>query len=263
MYDTSDLLEVRVNSAGSVEYVRNGFIVYTSTVSPTFPMTVDLSIYTQGTSINSLQYKTTSSFSAAETATNGLDIVWSTGLSSYLSQSSTTVTKSSSGGNSWNAGVAGDRSIPSGGYGIEFVAGQTTGYVMVGLTSINGVTSHSYDTIDFAMYPQVNGVLSVYESGTHRGQVSMYDADDVLQVRVTTGNQVEYVQNGIVVYTSTVTPSFPLTADCSIYTTSASFNSGKYITSAGFDSASSVSTNGETVDMSRGLSTYLTVSGGT
>jgi hypothetical protein len=42
-YETSDLLQVRVNRQGQVEYVRNDAVLYTSNVAPNYPLGVDTS----------------------------------------------------------------------------------------------------------------------------------------------------------------------------------------------------------------------------
>ena len=174
MYGTNDMLQVRINDASKVEYVRNGVVVYNSTVTPSFPMLVDASFYTEGGGINSFKYITTSGFDAVpSSATNGATVTMSTGMSSSLSQSSTTVTKSSSGGNSWdNAGAMSSKTIPSEGYGIEFKAGQTTANVSVGLTSLAAANSFSYTTMTCALSPKADSKLHVYESGTDRGTTS-------------------------------------------------------------------------------------------
>merc|ERR1711998_449227 len=217
-----------------VEYVQNGIVVYTSTVTPSFPLTADCSIYTTSASFNSGKYITSAGFdSASSVSTNAETVDMSRGLSTYLTVSGGTVTKTGS-SNTWDAGAFGSKTISGGGYGIEFMPSQTNGYLMVGLTT-TGTTTHSYDTIDFAIYPRNDGSLYVYESGSSRGSMGTYTQYDVQQVRVNTNGAVEYVRSGTVVYTSTVTPTFPLAADLSIYTLNAAINSLKYITSAGFD----------------------------
>jgi len=239
-YDTSDVLQVRINSAGKAEYVKNGWVIYTSattTSSSSFPMMADASFYTQGGNIKNLKYITTTGFDSAPTATNGGTVNLQT-IPSTMSQSGTTVLKAS-GGSSWdNAGALGKESIPSKGYGIEFKASQTNAYLMVGLNSGNANTlsgGHSYKEIDFALYPHVDGKLYVYESGSSRGHKGSYTTNDMLQVRINSSGKVEYVKAGTVIYTSSVSPTYPLMVDMSFYTQSAIIRNLKYITTSGFD----------------------------
>ena len=42
-YSTIDLLQVRVNVAGVVEYAQNDVVLYSSTVDPSYPLGVDTS----------------------------------------------------------------------------------------------------------------------------------------------------------------------------------------------------------------------------
>ena len=58
------------------------------------------------------------------------------------------------------------------------------------------------------------------------GQFGTFSVGDKLQVRVEAG-QVSYRHNGVVVYTSTVTPTYPLRADSSLHSTGATIDEGK------------------------------------
>jgi hypothetical protein len=60
----------------------------------------------------------------------------------------------------------------------------------------------------------------VYEKGVFRGQFGAFAAGDVLQIRVESG-VVRYLRNGVPLYTSSATPTFPLRVDTSLYSTGA------------------------------------------
>jgi len=64
------------------------------------------------------------------------------------------------------------------------------------------------------------GELEVYESGVSRGGVGGYAAGDRLRVGVEAG-EVKYYRNGVLLYTSTVPPTYPLLVDASLYSTGA------------------------------------------
>ena len=95
----------------------------------------------------------------------------------------------------------------------------SAGGLVAGLSSTDDPNTH-YADIQFGVYctgPASNPYLHIVESD----QVAKPDfghgwtADDVFDVRVT-GTVVEYRQNGVLVYTSTRTPSFPLHVDVSL-----------------------------------------------
>jgi hypothetical protein len=118
-----------------------------------------------------------------------------------------------SGTNAWgNDGAISTQELSASGYpqGVTFkrAAG---GNIMVGLGNTND--GASYTDIEFAMELNTNGHgLAVYESGAHVDNFGTYAGTDVLGVQVT-GTTVEYTKNGVVFYTSTKTPTFPLHVD--------------------------------------------------
>ena len=52
----ASVYQVRVNGMGSVEYVANGVVLYTSTNSPTFPMAIDVALEATGSSVSNLTW---------------------------------------------------------------------------------------------------------------------------------------------------------------------------------------------------------------
>jgi len=87
--------------------------------------------------------------------------------------------------------------------------------VIFGLS--NGNTDENYTDIDFAIYTyKDDGNLYVFENGVTRGSFGSYDVGDVLRVAVE-GGVVKYRKNGTLLYTSAVSPTYPLLVDTSLY----------------------------------------------
>ena len=66
----------------------------------------------------------------------------------------------------------------------------------------------------------LTGTLSIWESGTLKANAGTYVAGDNLEVGVDNGI-VTYYKNGAAIYTSLVTPTFPLFFNANISTTNA------------------------------------------
>ncbi|HLA12652.1 MAG TPA: RHS repeat-associated core domain-containing protein, partial [Pyrinomonadaceae bacterium] len=121
-----------------------------------------------------------------------------------------------SGTSSWyDAGAVSSQTIQSGDGYVEFTPGNTATWRMIGLG--NGNTSYHYADIEFAFYVAGGGGLHIYEGGVYRGQFGTYTSSDLLRVAVEAG-VVKYRKNGALVYTSTVTPTYPLLVDTSLNT---------------------------------------------
>ena len=88
----------------------------------------------------------------------------------------------------------------------------------VGLSS--GETNTTYQDIDYA-FNLGGGVLQIYEGGTVRGTYGTLVATDKLRVSVE-GGEVKYRKNGVLLYTSTLAPIYPLLVDTSLYSATAS-----------------------------------------
>jgi RHS repeat-associated protein len=120
----------------------------------------------------------------------------------------------------WDGGAISTESISSGdanGY-VSVVADATNTHRMFGLGNTNA--SASYEDVEYGLHLMDDGTLEVLESGTNRGNKGAYTLGDVLKVAVVSG-VVKYYRNSTVIYTSGVTPSYPLYMDTSIYTSGA------------------------------------------
>ncbi len=119
--------------------------------------------------------------------------------------------------NTWNAGAVSAQSILSGDGYAQMTVDSIDTYLLFGLG--NGDSSTGYADIDYAFYLSTVGPqLQVWENGVLRATAfTSYQIGDVLKVAVEAG-QVRYYKNGALVYSSTVSPTYPLLLDSSIYT---------------------------------------------
>ncbi|MCF6312859.1 MAG: hypothetical protein L3J39_10455, partial [Verrucomicrobiales bacterium] len=117
----------------------------------------------------------------------------------------------------WNADAV-STEVMGGDGEVRFRFGANDQYAMLGLSEVNA--SRSYTDLDFAIYGVINGVLSIYESGTSIGSFGSYTANDVFSIE-RIGNQITYKKNGTVFHTSTVVSSGVLMVDTALYTASA------------------------------------------
>jgi alpha-tubulin suppressor-like RCC1 family protein len=192
-YAHGDRLRVEIQD-GSVRYKKNGSVLWTSTITPQYPLHAEATLYTSGATL-------------AEVAMGDVVLANEVGVSLFGSG----FTRSAAAAN-WDAGAAGTRAINEG-Y-VEFVASETNLDRMVGLA--HGDSSQSYTDVDFGLYPAGNGTVQVYEAGTYRGSFGSYATGDRLRVRVESG-VVKYYKNGTLLYTSSVSPTLPLRIDTSAY----------------------------------------------
>ena len=117
--------------------------------------------------------------------------------------------------NSTKAITAGD------GY-MEFTStGQTTESRIAGLS--RGDTDQGYQDVDFGIDLAGNGLVYIYEAGVPRGTFGSYAAGDIFRVAIE-GGVVKYRKNGVLLYMSTLVPSYPLLVDCALQTYSGTLN---------------------------------------
>lgn len=134
----------------------------------------------------------------------------------------TMIKKTGNTADSWDSGCVSVEQAYGNCY-VEFKATETNTYKMMGLG--NGNASASYGDIDFAWYPAADGNAYIYENGSGLGNYGgVYTTSDVFRVEAVS-NQVKYYINGVLKYTSSTTPTYPLLVDCSFYTMGGSFNS--------------------------------------
>ena len=148
------------------------------------------------------------------------DVLWES-LSGGASINGTNNISKSNGTNSWSAGGFSLNKIENGGY-VQTIVNETNTNRMIGLNASN--TSVNYNEIDYAFYLVSGGGLNIYENGANIGNWGSYTTGDTLRVAVV-ANEVRYIQNGNVVYTSLVAPSLPLYVDMSLNTVGSTLES--------------------------------------
>ena len=91
---------------------------------------------------------------------------------------------------------------------------ETDTYRMIGLS--NGDADQNYTDIDFAIYPNKDGLIKIFEGSVSHGEFGTYQTGDILKVAVESG-VVKYYNNNAILYTSEVSPVYPLLVDTSLY----------------------------------------------
>ncbi|MFN5829245.1 MAG: hypothetical protein ACK46R_00675, partial [Bacteroidota bacterium] len=293
-YATNDVFRVSVES-NLVRYYKNNVALYVSTLTPTFPMFADVSIFNVGGTIgnvlvnnlnsggftanlingtasnyqwrlngnpvgtNSASYSNPS-IALNDVVTCNLTYTNSCGTSGVVELSNQTTFKAlptydnapifyitgvtdlaacnrleeqvkwrdfnnvaaSGAGNSlvktasnanWDGGAFSYNQVNSNGY-LEFTATETNTDRMIGLSNIN--SNSSYSSIKYAIGLRSNGVIDIYENNSYRGTFGTYATNDVFRVSVES-NLVRYYKNNVALYVSTLTPTFPMFADVSIF----------------------------------------------
>ena|SRR2546423_2021983 len=118
----------------------------------------------------------------------------------------------------WDAGASSEQTIGSAGGFVEFPAAQTDKSVVIGLS--NEDLDSGYTNINYAVMLRDDGYVQLYEKGVPVSTPRPYAVDDVFRISVEIGllgeRLIKYYQNGEVIYTSEVAPTFPLRVDVSI-----------------------------------------------
>lgn len=127
-----------------------------------------------------------------------------------------TVTDTSSAYASW--GSSGCSSVESVGNG-QYIEGTLTSNskdVMFGLshTDIN----QNYTSINYALLSSSNGTLYIFENGNQIGTYGGWAVGDILRIAVENG-KINYYHNGVLIYTSTQSPTLPLVLDTAFFAT--------------------------------------------
>lgn len=265
-YAVGDALKVAVEG-GVVSYYRNGTLLYISSAAPTYPMLVDTSINSLGGRITNVYIcaanlgsnatftptpaptnspTVTSTYTGSPTPvyTPGITptatitatptaaseaVVWMTLVN--VSATGNSIQKTSGAGSTWDAGASSTRAIAAGDGFAQASVDDATTYKLFGLN--NGDTNATQADPDFALF-MAGGTLKVYENGILRGNFGTYAIGDVLKVAVASG-VVKYYRNGTLLYTSAVTPTYPLLLDTSINSlggrVSSAYIGGNYLVS--------------------------------
>ncbi|MCP3681751.1 MAG: hypothetical protein GY861_03585, partial [bacterium] len=115
---------------------------------------------------------------------------------------------------SWGTGGAASIMVIEGDGGISFSTNETNTFKICGLSSVN--SDANYDTIDFGILLWNNGSVSVFEGGVDIGILASYSTSDSFTIE-RIGASILYKKNDTLFYTSALSSSGNLLADCAIY----------------------------------------------
>ena len=192
-YVTGDRLRVEIES-GVVRYRRNGALLYTSSVAPSYPLRVHGALGSSGATIDS-------ALIGGRLAEN---VEWAGGTG--VSPNGNSLTRVAPAGPV--AGAASIQSIPLGDGFVDFEVNEINTTRTIGLLSPTGSIS-SEAGIDFGIRLNANGTLQVLENGIVRGSFGGYATNDRLRVAVESG-VVRYRRNESLLFTSATPPAYPL-----------------------------------------------------
>ena len=202
--------------ADAVQYWRDGTLLHTSVSAPTYPLRVDTSLYSTGSTIPGVTIAATELTSvvatfAAET------VIWQNLVGANAALGGLTKTAR----NGWeNAGACSTRGIgaDSDGYA-EFTVPADGGYVFLGLS--HGDTGQSFADLDYAIYPNpAQGLLILYEKGLYIGSFGAFAPGNKLKISVQ-ADVVQYWRDGTLLHATLAAPTYPLRVDTSLYSTGA------------------------------------------
>jgi hypothetical protein len=206
-YAVGDRLRVSVEDA-VVSYWKNGGLLYTSLTAPTYPLILDVSLYA-GRIEGARLTGNVSSEPVIEQSVSWTHLV-------NVADSEGTLQRPT--GSGWNAGAVSTQTLAGDGYA-EYQVSSLSAYVMFGLGT--GDTDQGFADIEHAIYTYPGtGSLYIYEGGVYRAGGGAYAVGDKLRVAVE-GGLVKYRKNGVLVYSSTVPPTYPLNVDTSLYSAAA------------------------------------------
>ena len=214
-YATGDKLRVSIEG-GVVKYRKNGILLRTSTVAPTYPLYAGAAIYSNSGTVSN-----------AVITANFENVNWTNVLG--VSASGNNLTKTASSTDWHNAHASSTQAINSGDGYVEFTASETTTNRMLGLGQF-GTGYFTYSNIRYAIYLAAN-VLYTSEYGSLTN-VGSYATGDKLRVAIENG-AVKYYKNGTLLRTSAVAPTYPLYVNVALY------QNGSTLTGAIFNNGSS------------------------
>jgi hypothetical protein len=204
-YSEGDRFRVSV-TAGVVNYYRNGAIFYTSSLSPTYPLIVDVALYSPDSII----------IDGMLAGDLGEEVTWTANVGATASPNALVKTAAEG----WNAGAISTRALVSGDGFVTFSASDEMDYKMLGLS--HGNSGNGFEDIDYGILLSGNGTYYVFESGTSRGLFGTFTWSDQFSVAVI-GGVAKYLKNGAVFYTSAVAPAYPLLVDTALFSEESGF----------------------------------------
>ena len=146
------------------------------------------------------------------------NVVWTSVVNCTVSGNS--LQKTAGCNNCADAGAVSQKAITSGDGYVEFTASEQTTGRMIGLS--NGNPGTTATEISYGILLSTSTRASAQEHAVYKDETG-YVAGDVFRIAVV-GGVVKYSKNGVVFYTSTVAPTYPLLVDTSLHTLNATLN---------------------------------------
>lgn len=210
-FAAGDVFRIVVDG-GTVRYVKNDAVLYTSSVAPVLPLSVDTAFFGCAPEVVK-DIRMTDALGALSPVTSWIN---AQGVIATGNDLATTLTPACS----WGAhGVASAPPAADGmlaGDGVlELRSGEATGNKFIGLGHDDG--DLGYADIDHAIYFYGSGgVVYVVENGAFVAYGGAFSPSDTFAIRVT-GGVVSYARNGVTFYTSPRAPTLPLYVDSAFY----------------------------------------------
>ena len=200
-----DVLRVAV-VGGVVKYYKNGALLYSSSVTTTYPLLVDTSLWELGSNLQNVVI----AGAAAGGGSGVQNVVW-TSATGPVSVNGNSLSKTSGCNGCADAGAVSQQQIAAGDGYVQFTVSNTTAERYLGLSTGNPGTSGS--EIKFA-FNVGDGAVTVRENGVYRTD-AVVSPGDVLRIAIV-GGVVKYYRNGALMYSS-VAPTYPLLVDTSLW----------------------------------------------
>ena len=215
---------------GVVKYYENGALKYTSTQPPAYPLLVDAAIDSTGAGVQGAMITLAGGTSppptggtppptggtpppTGGTATGSQNVIWTSPAKVAITGNS--ISKTSGCDGCADAGAASQQTITAGNGAVEFKA-SANAYLTVGLGNGNAGTTGTEPKHALRLSP---GSIEVRESGVYKADWPLV-AGAVYKIAIESG-AVKYYQNGVVKFTSTQAPVYPLLLDTMILTVGA------------------------------------------
>lgn len=219
-YSTGDKLRVAIEG-GVVKYRKNGTLLRTSTLAPTYPLRAGAALYTNGSTVNSAVF-----------TAGPQNVSWTNGVGVSISSNNLTRTAA---GDAWSvAGAVSSQTIASGDGYVEITATETNKKRAFGLTTNTSVTNYPHNA--YGIHLSETGQITIHEGIGVYGTFGTYATGDKLRVAIE-GGVVKYRKNGTLLRTSTVAPTYPLRAGAALYTNGSTVNNAILHSGSGDDLA--------------------------
>lgn len=198
-----DVFRIAVEG-GTVKYYRNGTLIYTSTVAPSYPLVLDTALSAMGATVHNAVISNSPPPPSAQ------NVVWVNQVNATATGNSVQKTAGE-----WDAGANSQQQITAAGGYVEFRVSADR-RMQVGLSNdTSAAVDYTQLKYTFNIWG-TNGDFEIREGwGNLRYAGTGATANDVFRIAVESG-VVKYYRNGTLLYTSGVAPTYPLVLDTAL-----------------------------------------------